>query len=85
MLYKIKQVYVLQKTHTTQYDSSEINDIVGVFSTKGQAQNEMSKIKNDWLNKNNIDDYTIEKDDLSFYAYNDYDTFELKITKWSIQ
>ena len=81
MLYQIKQVYILQKTYTTPYDDSEINDIIGVYSTKGQAQNEMSKLKKDIAQ----DDYTIESDDLSFYAYNDYETFELKITKWSIQ
>ena len=85
MLYQIKQVYVLQKTYSTQYDTSEINDVVGVFSTKGQAQIELSNIKNNWLQCNSSDEYTIESDDLSFYAYNDYDTFELKITKWSIQ
>lgn len=83
--YKIEFVWILQKTNRTQYDTSEINDIVGVFTTKGDAQNEMSKLTQDWFKNFDEDDFNIETDDLSFYAYNDYDDYEYKITKWSIK
>lgn len=82
---EIKIVWILQKTSRTQYDTSEINDIVGVFTTKGDAQNEMSKLTQDWFKNFDEDDFDIETDDLSFYAYNDYDDYEYKITKWSIK
>lgn len=85
--YNTKFVWILQKTSKTQYDTSEINDIVSVFTTKGQAQNEMSKLKQDWFKEfdEDEDEFTIETDELSFYAYNDYDEYEYKITKWSVK
>lgn len=83
--YKTKFVWILQKTIKTEYDTSEINDVVGVFTTKGQAQNELSKLKQDWFKNFEEDDFTIETDELSFYAYNEYEEYEYKITKWSVK
>ena len=83
--YKTKFVWILQKTIKTEYDTSEINDVVGVFTTKGQAQNELSKLKQDWFKNFEEGDFTIETDELSFYAYTKYDEYEYKITKWSVK
>ena len=83
--YKTKFVWILQKTSKTEYDTSEINDVVGVFTTKGQAQNELSKLKQDWFKNFVENDFVIETDELLFYAYNKYEEYEYKITKWSLK
>ena len=83
--YKTKFFCILPTTSKTEYDTSEINDVVGVFTIKGQAQNELSKLKHVWFKYFEENDFVIETDELSFYAYNEYDEYEYKITKWSVK